>query len=199
MTLASRFKRLLRSSKRTEAAATPNSSSVVELSAPVTHDDATSLGSEAASGPASVVATTQLHALPERLWNRAYDLVKDEEASLVRAYELILSQELDGCPSGGTPQHTISQVGTARQAQMQNLIQARLKKTERQAKVMQSVGGAMHVVLSAKEIIDTAIQAIPQAAFAWAGVCVALQVRDFMTVKIVYTPGQLIISMHRFS
>jgi hypothetical protein len=59
---------------------------------------------------------------------------------------------------------------------MGQLVHAGLKKTEKGAKVKQGIGQAMQVVLSAKDIISSAIQAVPQAALAWTGVCFALQV-----------------------
>ncbi|KAK1776004.1 NACHT domain-containing protein, partial [Copromyces sp. CBS 386.78] len=48
-------------------------------------------------------------------------------------------------------------------------------KTEKEAKVKESLGVAVDIVLSAKNIISAAIQAVPQAALAWTGICIALE------------------------
>jgi hypothetical protein len=118
---------------------------------------------------------------PEQLWDLAYDNLKADEYTLVKAYEKILSRELDENASSSEASELqesgIEQTNPeTRRSQMSQLIQAGLKKTERQAKVKQGVGEAMQVVLSAKETIGSAIQSMPQAALAWAGVCLALQV-----------------------
>ena len=59
---------------------------------------------------------------------------------------------------------------------MDQLIQAGLAKTEREAKIKQNVGEIMQKVLLVKDIVSSAIGTMPQAALAWTGVCFALQV-----------------------
>ena len=59
---------------------------------------------------------------------------------------------------------------------MSQLIQIGLKKIKREDEAKQDIGDAMKFVLSGKDMIDLAVQTIPQAALAWAGVCLALQV-----------------------
>ena len=118
---------------------------------------------------------------PEQLWDRAYDDLKAHESKLVLAYEKVLSREFDKAAPNSVPLesqiNTIEQIEpTIRRSQMQQLAQAGLKKTEAEAKVKQNIGNAMHVVLSAKDIVSFAVQACPQAALAWTGVCFALQI-----------------------
>jgi hypothetical protein len=60
---------------------------------------------------------------------------------------------------------------------MTQLIHAGLDKTAREAKVKEGLGMAVDVVLSARDMISSAIEAVPQAALAWTGICVALEVR----------------------
>ena len=77
-----------------------------------------------------------------------------------------------------SPPNTIKQAdSTARREQMHQLVQAGLKKMQREARIMHGIGEAMRPVLSVKSIIDSAIQAAPHTALPWAGVCIALQVR----------------------
>lgn len=119
--------------------------------------------------------------LPERLWNRAYDDLKEEESSLVEGYERVLSQ-LEVTASEGATQNTIEQGRVGRQTQMQRLLKAGLKKTEKEAKIWAGAGAAVDFILSAKSVIDAAVEAMPQAALAWTGVSIALQVR--LPIKI---------------
>jgi hypothetical protein len=43
-------------------------------------------------------------------------------------------------------------------------------------RIKKGIDDTMQVVLSVRGIIDSAIQAVPQTALAWTGVCLALQV-----------------------
>jgi hypothetical protein len=67
---------------------------------------------------------------------------------------------------------------------MEELIQTVLQKTERGDNVKQIVGGVLQCVLSVKDVMGSALQPVPHAAIAWAGVCFALQV-SFLSPKIV--------------
>jgi NWD NACHT NTPase-like protein len=127
-------------------------------------------------------STTPTGNLPEQLWNRAYDELKNDHGQLLLGYEKILkilSQELDG-----VDWNTISESQTIieeknpveRKSQMTRLIQAGLEKTETEANVKKGAGEAIQVVLSAKDMIGSVIKDVPQAALAWTGVCLALQV-----------------------
>ena len=117
----------------------------------------------------------------ERLWNEAYDRLKQKESKLVDAYERFLSRELekdDSSPEGSQmDKNSIEQTDKdKRWSQMERLVQAGLEKTERESKMKQTVGAALQGLLSLKDQISSALQAIPQAALAWTGVCFAMQV-----------------------
>ncbi|KAL2005187.1 hypothetical protein VTN00DRAFT_3037 [Thermoascus crustaceus] len=131
------------------------------------------------AGEAAVTSAPQC--LPQMLWDKAYDALKVEESKLVQAYEKILSRELnEDAPSAVTTdsqKNTIEQENAAkRQSQMRQLIQAGLKKTQREAQVKESIGEGMRVVNSVKDIISPAIRNVPEAALPWAGVILALQI-----------------------
>ncbi|KAF3060313.1 hypothetical protein CFAM422_011473 [Trichoderma lentiforme] len=127
---------------------------------------------------ASSVPTSTYHApasLAEYLWDRAYDDLKKQDAALIQAYEKILSNKLD--EATGSEQNIIAQHDAhTRRKQMRQLIYDGLNKTEKEAKVKEAIG----IVLSTKDIITNAVQAVPQAALAWTGVCVALECIDQM-------------------
>ena len=118
---------------------------------------------------------------PERLWDRAYDNLKEEETALLQAYEKILSCNLheDGIGSAVTksqPNAIAQHDPDTRRHQMEQLVYTGLDKTAREAKVKEGLGPTMDIILSAKDTISFAIQAVPQAALAWTGVCIALEV-----------------------
>lgn len=119
--------------------------------------------------------------LPEQLWDQAYDALKIHDAALVQEYEKILSRNLHGqgfnSPVTDSEKNVIAQDDTnTRRTQMRRLIDEGLNKTAREAKIKETIGTATQFIFSAKDIISSAIQAAPQAALAWTGVCVALEV-----------------------
>ncbi|KAL7935824.1 quinon protein alcohol dehydrogenase-like superfamily [Trichoderma chlorosporum] len=120
---------------------------------------------------------------PERLWDEAYDAVKHDHAKLVEGYERILSQYIHG--QGSISDSDISHPSTIasnnpdmRRQQMNELIRVGLDNTAREAKMKDGLSTAMGIVLSLKDMVSTAIAAVPQASIAWSGVCVALGVLE---------------------
>ena len=124
--------------------------------------------------------------LPEQLWDKAYDGLKADDLELVTAYEKVLSRELkDDAPNSAAPGSVTSESQAnqieqtkpdIRRLQMHKLAQVGLKKTEKEAKTKQIIGDALQVVLSARNIVSSAMEASPQASLAWTGVCFALQI-----------------------
>jgi hypothetical protein len=109
--------------------------------------------------------------LAEHLWDRAYDDLKKQDAALIQAYEKILSNKLN--EATGSEQNIIAQHDAhARRNQMRQLIYDGLNKTAKEAKVKEVIG----IAISTKDIITNAVQAVPKAALAWTGVCMALEV-----------------------
>ncbi|KAH8800439.1 WD40-repeat-containing domain protein [Xylogone sp. PMI_703] len=128
---------------------------------------------------AQLASTTVITDVSKRLWNTAYDQLKQQEPKLVKEYEKILSQKLENGDLKGPQLHenSIEQVDiNKRWSQMEQLARASLKKTERENEVKQVVNAALRGVTSLNALIETALQAIPQAALAWTGVCFAIQV-----------------------
>ena len=63
-----------------------------------------------------------------------------------------------------------------RRLQMELLVKAGMKKTEREREIKENVGSAMKGILLFKDLIGQAVSTIPQGALAWAGVSLAMQV-----------------------
>lgn len=124
--------------------------------------------------------------LPERLWNQAYDQAKALDSSTVDAYETILSarlirKDVDPAESSQTAdlalqRNEIEQDPDKRRTQMRRLVQDGLRRTEKDAKVKQGMEDGIQAAMAVKEVVDSAVQASPQAALAWVGVCFALEV-----------------------
>lgn len=99
---------------------------------------------------------------PELLWDEAYDGLRDDQPALVKAYEKILSRELNGMStasqtSNDQPNVIEQKNKEMRRSQMSQLVQKGLKKTEKEAKVKQGIGNAMQVALGANGIITSAV------------------------------------------
>ncbi|KAK7177940.1 nwd1 protein [Paraphaeosphaeria sporulosa] len=125
-------------------------------------------------------------ALPARLWNQAYDQAKTSDPSTVDGYEEILTirlSEEDGTASIpshsadlASQQNQIAQDAGKRWMQMELLVQNGLHRTEKDAKVKQGMEEGIQAAMAVKEVVDKAIQASPEAAIAWVGVCFALEI-----------------------
>lgn len=130
----------------------------------------------------------------ERLWDEAYDAIKKDDAKLVEGYERILSQYLSGegsiADSAAASLNTINSINRhTRREQMNELVRIGLRRMRRAAKTKSDgLGATMEIVHSLKEMVNTAIAAVPQASIAWAGVWVSLGVREHAPVeRIQYT------------
>jgi hypothetical protein len=117
----------------------------------------------------------------ERLWNAAYDSLETDSAELVMSYVKTLETVL-GAKQGVAPDTNISTElynPTKRQMHMRRLVEEGRAKISRASKITNGVGDVANFVLSAKGIIDLAVQSVPQAALPWAGVCVGPQVSSY--------------------
>ncbi len=113
----------------------------------------------------------------EALWDQAYDQLREDmkkdNKNMLDFFERVLFNELDD--SSGANQFDQTD-RTRRRSQLVYLLQTGLEKTEKRAKVEQKVSDTIKIVLSVKEAIGRGLVAVPVAALAWSGVCVALEV-----------------------
>ncbi|RYP58994.1 hypothetical protein DL770_010308 [Monosporascus sp. CRB-9-2] len=127
--------------------------------------------------PLRTTSDTANPSFPGRLWADAYDAIKEDDTRLVGAYEMVLHRELGDESSAadiheGEDDHTDAELPRTRMVQ---LVEAGLKKTEKEAAVKYKVQEGMRVVSSVKELVGTALKHAPEAAAAWGGVCLLLQ------------------------
>lgn len=59
---------------------------------------------------------------------------------------------------------------------MQQLVQAGLDRTQKQASIKRGIDEGLQVVQTVRGIVDKAVHAAPEAAVAWVGVCLGLEV-----------------------
>ncbi|RMZ74797.1 hypothetical protein DV737_g5729, partial [Chaetothyriales sp. CBS 132003] len=145
-----------------------SSSSLLQGEPAVTSDAATSARTDS-NAPSS----------QEGLWDRAYDVLKADNPALVVEYEKILSSQMERGLGSKVPENQSNAIDQndpdRRRGQMRRLIDAGLDHTAREARIKEQFGTVADVVKSARNVISSAIEAMPQAALAWTGVCVALQ------------------------
>jgi hypothetical protein len=136
----------------------------------LTHSAGTSTGTE----------TVALSSLQERLWNDAYDELKSSEPKLVAAYEQILSSILGGDEIISTTrepaENVIGATRETRSLQMQQVVRKGLDRTQKQASIKQGIDEGFQVWQTLKGTVGKAVQMAPEAAVAWAGVCLGLEV-----------------------
>ncbi|KAK2669042.1 NACHT nucleoside triphosphatase [Fusarium oxysporum f. sp. vasinfectum] len=124
--------------------------------------------------------TSPLPSLQERLWNQAYDELKASEPKLVEAYEKILSVGLHrNDPSSVTCESTENEIEGAHETrcrQMQQLVRDGLDRTQKAASIKRGIDEGLQAVQAVRGIVDKAIQAAPEAAIAWVGVCLGLEI-----------------------
>jgi hypothetical protein len=138
------------------------------------------------NAPTTPDPTAPLPSLPEQLWNQAYDQAKTFDLSTVDTYEEILSARLsqkDADPMDSShsvalasQQNSIEQDSDKRWKQMYRLVQDGLHKTEKDTNVKQGMEDGIQAAMAVKEVVGRAVQAAPEAALAWVGVCFALEV-----------------------
>lgn len=116
----------------------------------------------------------------QRLWNAAYDSLEEDEdtAELVASYVETLTTVLGARPDivSGADASANLKDPIMRQIFMKKLVEEGLAKISTPSKITKGVGDVAQFIISAKGLIDAAVQSIPQAALPWAGVCIGLQI-----------------------
>jgi hypothetical protein len=116
-----------------------------------------------------------------RLWNDAYEATRFERPDLVKHYEEVLCVQL-GPPAlsagkSGSGKGLIYNDPEERAEQMRQLVDAGLERSRKQMDAAQNVSEGIRAIFAFKGVVDRAVQACPQAAVAWVGICFALEVR----------------------
>lgn len=131
-----------------------------------------------------------------RIWIQAYDRLLQEEPLLVAAYEKTL-EKLHGASQMGreasahvassTSADDRADVLVNREEKMSQYIETGLQRTEKEARVKGKLGDVLAIINTVRDIVGQAVQAAPQAALPWVGICFALEVR-FPAAKLSFLP-----------
>ncbi|KAK6725305.1 hypothetical protein SNK04_004110 [Fusarium graminearum] len=116
---------------------------------------------------------TERNKLQEKLWNEAYNTLRDSDNKHIVKYEEILLSELKN------DDPDITSLGTSyedRWQNMQRLVEIGLKKTEKEAKIYGKVNDGLQLFDTVRSLVTPAVSAVPQAAIPWVGVCFILEV-----------------------
>lgn len=116
----------------------------------------------------------------QRLWNAAYDSLEEDKdtTELVTSYVKTLTTVLGIRPDivSGADASAAMKDPTVRQTFMKKLVEEGQAKISTPSKATKGVGDVAQFILSAKKLVDAAIQNLPQAALPWAGVCIGMQI-----------------------
>ena len=130
---------------------------------------------------ASIVATTEAshdQSLPNRLWSKAYEQIQNDDAKLVKAYLAILHKN----PGEELSYADVSEAehqatGEKRQAQLMKLVECGLERNKKDHEVKVKIHEGTRMLSSVTGLISSSLKQAPEAAVAWAGVCLLVQVR----------------------
>ncbi|KAK3377499.1 hypothetical protein B0H63DRAFT_435675, partial [Podospora didyma] len=120
---------------------------------------------------------TPSHRAADELWDLAYLSVRDGDAKLVEAYELVLARvvELDGDSLQLGPGSNEPVDETGRQEHLKAMVQRGLERTEKWAAAKEKAGGVVDVIRGVDEFISSSLSSVPQAAAAWVAVSILLK------------------------
>ncbi|KAH7311384.1 hypothetical protein B0I35DRAFT_63761 [Stachybotrys elegans] len=170
---------------------TPESDQNIGSLAPATTAETGSFGNPQPqrSEPLQLESASQNQAvspLPEqtirlqcRIWNNAYDELKSDEASIVDAYERILSGQLTSGVTAteveGYPGNAM-ETASARQDRMRKLIEDGQIKTEKVATIKGKIKDVLEPFNQLRSVIALAVKSEPTASTAWGGITAILDV-----------------------
>ncbi|KAJ4127499.1 hypothetical protein NW765_015978 [Fusarium oxysporum] len=114
--------------------------------------------------------------VPERLWTKAYDSIKEKEPNRVKAYEEIIENIKNEW--GNIPENEMEDLEhckTDKSRQMWMVVYMGLERSKKMAHYKEIVSNNIGIIGNLKGVIDQAVKASPEAGVAWAGISVGLE------------------------
>ncbi len=141
----------------------------------------------------------------EKIWDTAYDGIKEAEPSLVRAYEKIISLELgrdggndenktqaeDNIPADNAVKNVVESDPGRRRQQMAFLVKRRQDSAGGRGLAMAVTLRGIGILEKFKLAIADALQAYPPAGLAFAGVCLIAEVCQTCCTLLLAFPGTI--------
>ncbi|KAL7620466.1 hypothetical protein AAE478_009461 [Parahypoxylon ruwenzoriense] len=117
---------------------------------------------------------------PGRLWTDAYEGIRNDDPELVTAYEEILYSKLgDESNVANIREDEDSQTDAEPvRTHTVRIVEAALKQTGTEAAARHNIQEVVRVASTVKDFVGTALKHAPEAAAAWGGVCLLLQVLE---------------------
>ncbi|PCD34690.1 hypothetical protein AU210_007287 [Fusarium oxysporum f. sp. radicis-cucumerinum] len=115
--------------------------------------------------------------VPERLWTKAYDSIKEKEPNRVKAYEEIIENIKNEW--GNIPENEMEDLEhckTDKSRQMWMVVYMGLERSKKMAHYKEIVSNNIGIIGNLKGVIDQAVKASPEAGVAWAGISVGLEI-----------------------
>ncbi|KAK5994041.1 Vegetative incompatibility protein HET-E-1 [Cladobotryum mycophilum] len=122
-------------------------------------------------------AETDVHVkadVRQSIWNRAYDKIKEDEPKLGRKYEETLKKLLG--LEDALSEQSVGINKSDRSVLMQQGIKVGLERTKKEAKAKGRLQKVMDVINPIKNVVTEAVKSCPQAALAWTGVCLTMEI-----------------------
>ncbi|KAJ4248634.1 hypothetical protein NW757_008283 [Fusarium falciforme] len=139
---------------------------------------AQSTASDHATSSSAATPTRVTGSLPEQLWKKAYESLKDKEHDRVKAYEEVLSkfkkEWTDTATSPTVPD--LEHCKSVESAEMWKLVYAGLDKSKKQAEFKEGVADVLETVQKIKGIVDKAVKYSPEASTIWASALLGLEI-----------------------
>ncbi|PNP85487.1 hypothetical protein FNYG_01316 [Fusarium nygamai] len=197
----SKIKQKLRASKSadresSQPASVPSAASTSQITTPSCHQSTTSsltvpvMNSPSIMSPAAATSQQEtisppspepenaVRSVPERLWKKAYDILEEKEPEIVKSYQEILQLVQHEWTDTTAPEElqALEHCKTVESRQMWRLVYSGLEKSKRQAKLKENVSNIIETIDNLKGVVDKAVKYSSEAAIAWAGVTLGLEI-----------------------
>jgi hypothetical protein len=151
---------------------------VPDEGSPAPTSTSTGANEAATVSPPSPGPENAVRSVPERLWNKAYDILEEKEPEIVKSYQEILQLVQHEWTDATAPEElqALEHCKTVKSRQMWRLVYSGLEKSKRQAKLKESVSNIIETIDNLKGVVDKAVKYSSEAAIAWAGVTLGLEV-----------------------
>ncbi|EWG55495.1 hypothetical protein FVEG_13486 [Fusarium verticillioides 7600] len=157
---------------------TGSSLTVPDEGSPAPTPTSTETNEAATVSPPSLEPENAVRSVPERLWNKAYDILEEKEPEVVKSYQEILQLVQHEWTDTTAPEElqALEHCKTVKSRQMWRLVYSGLEKSKRQAKLKESVSNIIETIENLKGVVDKAVKYSSEAAIAWAGVTLGLEI-----------------------
>ncbi|KAL5593174.1 hypothetical protein FOBRF1_012276 [Fusarium oxysporum] len=116
--------------------------------------------------------------VPDRLWNKAYNILEEKEPEIIKRYQEILKLVQHEWADTTAPEELqhLQHCKSVKSRQMWRLVYCGLEKSKRQAKYKENLSTIIETIDNLRGIVDKAVKYSSEAGIAWAGVSLGLEI-----------------------